>query len=74
MDKKILLKKFGLNVKFERIKKEYTQEFLAEKVGVHRNYISKIENGEINMSLGKILELSKALDLEVKTLLEFSHL
>lgn len=71
MDKNVLLKKFGLNVKLERIKKGYTQEFLAEKANVHRNYISKIETGEINMSLAKILELSKAMELDVQKLLNF---
>ncbi len=71
MDKKTLLKKFGLNIKFERMKKEYSQEKLAEKLGVHRNYISKIETGEINMSLAKILELANTLEIDIKILLEF---
>ena len=43
MDKKSLLKKFGKNVKIERIKKDLTQEKLAEIMNVSQNYIANIE-------------------------------
>lgn len=71
MDKKILLKKFGKNVKIERIKKDLTQEELAEIMTVSQNYIASIEGGKANMSLGKILELSKFLNIEIENLLNF---
>jgi transcriptional regulator with XRE-family HTH domain len=72
MDKKTLLKKFGKNVKIERIKKDLTQENLAEILDVNSNYIACIECGRQNMSLGKILELSNALDTNIENLLKFS--
>ncbi len=71
MDKETLLKKFGKNVKIERVKKDLTQEQLAEVMGVSQNYIASIEGGKENMSLGKILELSKALDIDIEALLVF---
>ncbi len=71
MNKEILLKKFGKNVKIERVKKDLTQEQLAEIMGVSQNYVASIEGGKENMSLGKILELSKALDVDIEDLLIF---
>lgn len=71
MNKEILLKKFGKNVKIERVKKDLTQEQLAEVMGVSQNYVASIEGGKENMSLGKILELSKALDVDIEDLLIF---
>ena len=72
MDKKTLLKKFGKNVKIERIKKDLTQEQFAEKLGVSTNYLACVENGRQNMSLGKILELAKAFEIDIEKLLKFN--
>ncbi|MBQ8459264.1 helix-turn-helix transcriptional regulator [bacterium] len=72
MDKKELLKKFGKNLKIERIKKDLTQEQLAEKLNVSQNYIACIETGKQNMSLGKILKLANTLNINIEKLLDFS--
>ncbi len=71
MDKSSLLKRFGKNVKIERIKKDLTQEKFAEILDVNPNYVACIECGRQNMSLGKILELANALGVEIDTLLTF---
>ena len=67
--KEELLKKFGLNVKIARMKKGLTQEQLSEMMHVHLTYLAKIETGKINMSLGKILELAKVLNIDINKLL-----
>lgn len=72
MNKKELLKTFGKNVKIERIKKDLTQEQLAEKMDVSQNYIACIETGKQNMSLGKILELAQNLNTDIHNLLSFN--
>ena len=72
MDKKELLKIFGKNVKIERIKKDLTQEQLAEKMDVSQNYIACIETGKQNISLGKILELAQNLNTDIHNLLSFN--
>lgn len=72
MNKSELLKKFGRNVKIERIKKDLTQEQLAEIMNKSQNYIACVECGRQNMSLGKILELSEALEIDIETLLKFN--
>ncbi len=69
MTKDELLKKFGLNVKFARMRKNLTQEQLAEIMDIHWTYVAKIETGKINMSLGKILELAKVLNVDINKLL-----
>ena len=71
MNKETLLKKFGKNVKIERIKKDLTQEQLAEIMDVSQNYIANIECGKANMSLGKILELSNFIGVDINQLLVF---
>jgi len=75
MNKKmLLLKRFGKNVKIERIKKDLTQEQLAELMGVSQHYVACIEIGRQNMSLGKILELANFLKVDINSLLNFRKL
>lgn len=69
ISKEELLKKFGLNVKFARMRKGLTQEQLAELMDINWTYIAKIETGKINMSLGKILEIAKVLQIDINKLL-----
>ena len=71
MNKEILLKKFEKKKKIERVKRDLTQEQLAEIMDVSQNYIASIECGRANMSLGKILELSKYLETDISNLLMF---
>lgn len=73
MNKQELLKKFGKNVKIERIKRDLTQEKLAELVDKSQNYIACIECGRQNMSLGKVLELANALGVDLSRLLDFAE-
>ncbi len=72
MDKKTLLKKFGKNVKIERIKQDLTQEQLAEIMDVSQNYVANIECGKANMSLAKVLELANFLNIKIEKLLIFN--
>ena len=70
MDKKNVLKQIGKNIQKVRIEKGYTQETFSELMGVSWSYIAKIEFGILNLSIGKIFELSKYLDVDVNQLLE----
>lgn len=71
MNKRELLKRFGKNVKIERIKQDLTQEKFAEIMNVSQNYIANIECGKANMSLAKVLELSEFLKVDIDVLLNF---
>lgn len=59
----------GANIRSLRIKKELTQEQLAELCNLHRTYIGAIERGERNVSLKNIVILANALSIEPAELL-----
>ena len=70
-NEKEILKQFGRNVKAERVRLGYSQENLAEKMGVNREFISRIERGLQNMSLAKITTLANYLETNIHNLLRF---
>lgn len=52
---------FGANVRARRLELGWTQERLADAVGLHFTYISSVERGERNVSLRTIVRLAAAL-------------
>jgi len=56
---------FGRAVRKRRRELDFSQEDLAERAGLHRNYISDIERGDRNPSLESIQKLAKALDTRI---------
>lgn len=68
-DYKIVLKKIGMNFRVERIKKSLSQERFAEIANVHTNYIGKVERGEQNLTVKKIVELAASLNVPVENIL-----
>ena len=52
-----------------RLGKGLTQEKLAEGAGLHPNYISSVERGERNISIGNIERISRALGVPMTELL-----
>lgn len=59
---------FGRAVRKRRRELDLSQEELAERAGLHRNYISDIERGDRNPSIENVEKLAKALDLKVSEL------
>lgn len=58
-----ILQKLGERIKELRLKKGYSQEELAKKVGyTSRSTINKIEKGFVNISQSKILDFANILD------------
>lgn len=68
-DYNIVLKKIGMNFRVERIKKSLSQERFAEIANVHTNYIGKVERGEQNLTVKKIVELAEAINVPVDKIL-----
>ena len=68
MEKDKLLKIIGKNIQYERQAKGLTQETFAELMGVSWSYVSKIEAGIINLSIGKINEIANYLKINVSDL------
>jgi transcriptional regulator with XRE-family HTH domain len=61
--------RFGMRLKELREQKGLTQEALAEKIGVSRGYLSRLEMGRHDPSLSLLRRLARALMVDVAKLL-----
>lgn len=55
----------GLKIKQLREQKNYTQDYVAEKLGVSQNAYSRLENGQIKLSVEKAEKLSTILEVPI---------
>lgn len=63
-------KRLGLNIAYYRKLCGYTQETLAEKLGVDRTTVSKIELAAVGVSLDLIFEMAEVFGITPDKLLE----
>lgn len=63
-------KKFGSNVRDLRRKANISQEELALRLNADQAYVSRIEAGQMNVTLETIDEISKALNVSAKEFFE----
>jgi transcriptional regulator with XRE-family HTH domain len=61
----------GKNIKKARKKAGLTQDVLADKVGIHVSYISRIERGVVNSSIEVLESIAKALKVKSSDILPF---
>jgi len=67
-----ILERIGLNITIIRERRRLTQEKLAELAGLHRAYIGQIERGEKNIGLRNLEKIAKALDVNIRVLVDTS--
>jgi transcriptional regulator with XRE-family HTH domain len=63
------MKNIGQKVRRIREEKQWTQEFIANKLEISQNTYSKIESGSIKLTIDRISELSKILDVPIEDML-----
>ena len=63
-------KLFGMRLRELRLAQDISQEKLAEKAGLHRNYVGTLERGKQSPSLDAICRLAFALDVKPSTLID----
>lgn len=70
-NKKLILIEFGKALREIRLAKGFTQEKLANELGVEISQISRIERGVINTSVVTVYQLAKILKIDVSELFDF---
>jgi transcriptional regulator with XRE-family HTH domain len=68
-----LKKSLGTAIRRQRNLLGISQEELAHRAGLHRTYISDLERGARNPSIGSIEKLAEALQISVSKLFERSN-
>lgn len=66
-----VLKKFGERLQKVRKDGRFSQEELAAKLAMHRNYVGMIERGERNPTIRTLYKIAKALKVHSSDLLPF---
>lgn len=62
-------KAIGRRIKFARIRKDVTQEVVAENVQMSLQHVSNIETGNTKLSLPAVIAMANAVDVSVDELL-----
>ena len=63
----------GARIKSLRQRNALTQETLAEKIGISSKYLSSIERGKENPTLDTLIQLAKALKVELFEVFLYAH-
>ena len=63
-----IYKRIGFNLLKQRRLRDWTQEQLAEKSGVSRSLISKMEHGKENFNIESLFLLAQSLEIDYREL------
>lgn len=73
-DRKELLKLLAENIRVERARKNFTQEFLAEKSDITPQHLYRIENEKVCPTVLVMANIAKALNVSLDVLLPIDKL
>lgn len=71
MDSSSLLRHFGRHLREARVRRNLSQEQLAARAGLSRNFIGMLERGERNITIVSIEKLASVLNMDRWELLRF---
>ena len=71
---KEVYQKLGQNIKKYRLEKGLSQESLSELLGVNSKFIGHVERVERFISLKKLIQLTKILDIKLSEIFDFNDL
>lgn len=58
-------------IRLERIRKNFTQQYVADEIGVSQSQYSRVEKGEISLDIEKVGKIIKVLEILPKDIIEF---
>ncbi len=58
-----------LKIRQLRNEKNFTQEFVADKIGISQSHYAKLENGNVKINLGMLQKIADALEINVSDLM-----
>ncbi len=65
-----LIQTIGMRLRNYRQQRQYSQEVLAERVGLHATYIGQVERGEKNVTVESLAKIAAALDVPLSRIFE----
>jgi len=65
------IKLLGRNIAYQRKKRMYSQNQLAELLNISREHLAKIETAKRSISLDLLINVANVLNIKVKDLIDF---
>jgi transcriptional regulator with XRE-family HTH domain len=65
-----VLVQLGKRIRALRAERKISQEELADRADIHRNYISQIEGGKRNVSFYNVVKIARALQVSPSKLID----
>lgn len=65
-----LAQRLGQRIRLLRAERYWSQENLAERAGLHRNYIGHVERGELNISVAQLTKIAQAFGVRLGALVD----
>ena len=72
MNKDELLLKLGNKIRYERVRRHFSQEKLAELANINMRSVSTIECGATDVKFSTLYKIANALEIEITSLVQFT--